>query len=334
MPLRLAMLGLWHVHAAGMFKQIVSHTDEFALVGIHDPDPQVLAARLAEWQPFLRDLRAFDTAESLLEQPLDGVVVEGQVSWNLKAARLVLERGLPLLLEKPAGTDLNEFRRLVEIARSRNIPLQMAYLFRWMPAMRALVQRTRGGDLGRIYHFRGRLPKELSGYAEYAATLGEYPGGIFFEMAGHLVDLMVTLLGPPRKVTPFLAHHHTAGPQSFIDNGLAVFEFDHALATIDITSQEVVPDERRIEVFGTGGAAIIPHLGSGHLANNPVQHLRYAAAGATHWEMEEFHLTPLQIADLREFAAVICGAKQPEYSLDHDQCVQETLLTASGMSSK
>jgi predicted dehydrogenase len=269
-----------------------------------------------------------------LEQPLDGVIVEGRVSWNLTAARMVLERGLPLLLEKPAGTDFNEFRHLVEMARTRNIPLQMAYLFRWMPAMRALVQRARRGDLGRIYHFRGRLPKELAGYAEYATTLSEYRGGIFFEMAGHLVDLMVTLLGRPRKITSFLAHHHTTGPQSFIDNSLAVFEFDHAHATIDITSQEVVPDERRIEVFGTGGAAIIPHLGSGHLANNPVQHLRYAAAGSTHWETEEFSLTPLQISDLREFAAVITGAKQPEFSLDHDLHVQETLLTASGMSSK
>ena len=314
-----------------MFRQIVAHPEEFTLCGIHDPEPVVLAARLKEWRPQFPELRGFASADELLSQPLDGVVVEGRVSWNLSAGRAALERGLPVLLEKPAGTHFDEFRQLVELAERQKIPLQMAYLFRWLPAMRELLARNRRGDFGRLYEFRGRLPKELSGYNEYVETLCEYSGGIFFEMAGHLVDLMVSLLGPPRKVTPFLAHHHANGPESFIDNGLAVFEFDHAWGTIGVSAQEVVPDERRIEVFGTGGGAIIPHLGSGHLTNRPVQHLRFANAGDSVWQTLEFPAAPLQIADLREFAAVITGKKKPEYSLEHDLCVQETLLRASGM---
>ena len=39
----------------------------------------------------------------------------------------------------------------------------------------------------------------------------------------------------------------------------------------------------------------------------------------------------LQISDLREFAAVVAGKKRPDFSMEHDLAVQETLLRASGM---
>ena len=45
MPLKLAMLGMWHTHANGIVQQVAEHPDEFSLVGFHDPDPQVAAGR-------------------------------------------------------------------------------------------------------------------------------------------------------------------------------------------------------------------------------------------------------------------------------------------------
>ena len=39
----------------------------------------------------------------------------------------------------------------------------------------------------------------------------------------------------------------------------------------------------------------------------------------------------LQIADLREFAAVIAGKKEPDFSHEHDLIVQRALLQACGM---
>ena len=39
----------------------------------------------------------------------------------------------------------------------------------------------------------------------------------------------------------------------------------------------------------------------------------------------------LQISDLREFAAVVANKKRPDFSMEHDLAVQETLLRASGM---
>jgi predicted dehydrogenase len=126
-----------------------------------------------------------------------------------------------------------------------------------------------------------------------------------------------------------MAHHHTAEPQTFVDNGLAVFEFDRAFGIIEIPALEVAPHSRRIEVYGTEGALVVPHLGSGHLANKNVQPIEVFRTGNPDWQSIELPAATLQIADLREFAAVLGGKKLPEFSMEHDLVVQESLLKSS-----
>lgn len=331
MPLKLGMLGMWHTHADGIVRRVAEHPDEFTLVGFHDHDPQVVAAQSKRWESAIRNYKVFDSADELLRQDLDGVVVEGRVYENLKLARLVLESGRPVMLEKPAGVDFEEHRRLIDLAHKKHLHVQMIYLFRYMSAVQEMLARAKRKEFGRIYEFRGRLPKDLPSYARYVDELGRYKGGIYFEMAGHLVDMLVALLGKPRKINPFMAHHHTAEPRSFVDNGVALFEFDQAFGIIEVPALEVVPHTRRIEVYGTEGALIIPHLGSGHLANKNIQPVDVFRTGNNAWQTIELPAATLQIADVREFAAVVAGKKKPDFSMEHDLDVQETLLRSSGM---
>lgn len=331
MPLKLGMLGMWHSHADGIVRQVATHPDEFSLVGFYDSDPEVVAAQRKNWELRFNDFRIYNKPEDLLRQPLDGVVVEGRVHENLSLARLALESGRPVLLEKPAGDNLDDHRRLIDLAQKKHLHVQMIYLFRYMSAVQELLARARRKEFGRIYEFRGRLPKDLPSYRRYVEELGRYKGGIYFEMAGHLVDLLVTLLGTPRKITPLMAHHHTEGPASFVDNGLALFEFDSAYGIIEVPALEVAPHARRIEIYGTEGAFVIPHLGSGHLANKNIQPIEFYRTGAPDWQTLDLAAAILQIADLREFAAVIAGKKPPDFSMEHDLVVQESLLKSSGM---
>jgi predicted dehydrogenase len=331
MPFRLALLGLAHPHAPGLLRQIVEHPDEFALVGLHDPDPQVQAARRAEWEPQHGGLPWRTSIDGLLTEPADGVAVESPQHDNLRLARLALESGRPVLLEKPAGCDLAEHRAVVDLARRLGLHVQMLYLFRYMSAVQELLARARRGELGPIYHYAARLPKDLTLYAEHESELGRYAGGVFFEMAGHAIDLMVALLGAPRRVTPYLAHHHPTAPGRFTDDGLAVFEYDGAWATVSVPALEIVPAQRRFEVYGSDGGCIIPNLGSGHLANQPFQTLEVFRRGDAAWQRLDLPAATLQIRDLREFAAVVSGRKPPDFTLEHDLLVQRLLLEASGM---
>ena len=331
MALKLGMLGMWHTHADGIVRQVAAHPEEFTLVGFYDPDPKVVADRQKQWADRVPNFRVFARPDQLLKEPIQGVVVEGRVYENLKLARLALEAGKHVLLEKPAGNNLDEFRHLIDLAQRKHLHVQMIYLFRYMTAVQELLGRARRQEFGRIYEFRARLPKDLASYQRFIRELAPYPGGMFFEMAGHVIDLMVALLGRPGKVAPFLAHHHQAPPAKYIDNGVAVFGYDHAWGIIEVPALEVAPHSRRIEVYGTGGALTIPHLGSGHLANKDLQPVEVYKAGEADWKRLDLKARTLQISDLREFAACLARKKQPDFSPEHDLAVQEALLRASGM---
>ncbi len=328
--MKLGMLGMWHSHADGLVRQVAAHPDEFTLVGFYDPDPAVVAARRGQWQSQIASFRTFDRPEQLLAEELDGVVVEGRVYENLSLAKLALESGRPVMLEKPAGQRLDAFRDLVDLAQRKHLHVQMIYLFRYMSAVQELLKQVRSGALGDVYEFRARLPKDPGGYDRYVADLGRYKGGIFFEMAGHVIDMMVAIHGKPASVVPFMAHHR-AEPGAFVDNGLAVFGFERAWGIVEVPALEVAPHSRRIEVYGTKGACVIPHLGTGHLANKNIQPIELFQQGDRDWQTRELPAATLQISDLRQFAAVVNERAVPDFSLEHDLAVQETLLRASGM---
>lgn len=329
MSLTLGMLGMHHDHAHGMVRQIAEYPDEFRLTATFDPDADLALDRSRRWGPLLGGLPVCGSIEEFFDRPLDGVIVEGPVEKNLGWARMAVERGLPVLLEKPPGVDLEEYRGLIELARRRGVEVQMIYLFRYMSAVLEMLRLARDGQLGQIYEFRARLPKDLQSYDDHVARYDRFPGGIFFEMAGHAIDMMVAILGRPRSIRPLMAHHH-ASEGSFIDNGMAVFEYDHAWAVVEVTALECIPDARRFEVYGTEGVCAIPNLGSGHLENDATQALDVRLATDSNWKRLDLPAATLQISDLREFADCIAGRKNPEYGMEHDLIVQESLLEAVG----
>ena len=78
-------------------------------------------------------------------------------------------------------------------------------------------------------------------------------------MAGHLVDIMVALMGAPIDVHPILRKHY--GRRREVDNAVVVHEFESGLGTIDAAGMEIGM-ARRIEVHGTRGTAIHSPIGS------------------------------------------------------------------------
>ena len=71
-----------------------------------------------------------------------------------------------------------------------------------------------------------------------------------------MLDQVVWILGRPNRVTSFLREDviETGG---YPNNTLGVFEYDGAMATIDIAAMEPTPTARRFEVYGSTGSAIM-----------------------------------------------------------------------------
>ena len=328
-PLRFAFLGAWHSHAGMHVREATRRPDELQLLGLYDSDPEVVAARRAEWAALHGELAVFASVEAVLESEAEAVVVEGRVHENLDYAERALEAGKHVLLEKPAGVDIDHLARVHDLARERGLMLQMAYMWRYNPAVHEIVRLSKAGALGDIFYFRGHIPKPKEWHPQMERDIGIYKGATYFEMAGHLVDLMVTLMGEPTSVNPVLGRHYGDRPR-FVDNAVVVHEFERGLGTIDTAAMHVGMDRtRRIEVYGTLGTAIHTQIGSNNLSLFLESGTEDYSVGWQDLTIERPGTFPTL---LRELAACVGGQKAPDYTLDHDMAVQRVLYAGCGIS--
>jgi predicted dehydrogenase len=115
---------------------------------------------------FRRDFgyeRAYGDPAAMLdaERP-DGVVVVVPVARTVAIGSLVLERGLPLLLEKPPGETTADVDRLIAAAESggRVVPHQVAFNRRFAPLVRELRRRVeQAGPLQHVHYEMTRVER-------------------------------------------------------------------------------------------------------------------------------------------------------------------------------
>jgi len=326
MALKFALLGAWHSHAVMHVREAAERKDEVELVGMYDPDAGVIAGNLERWAPHGLTIPVLPSQQDVLDSEAEVVIVEGHVYQNLDYAEAALEAGKHVILEKPAGVDLDQLSRIQALAHGKGLHLNMAYMWRYNPAIQEILRLHALGALGQIFQYRGHIPKPKNWHQELAVEYTLYHGAAYFEMAGHLIDLMVAFLGEPTKVLPALGRHY--GERHDVDNAMVVHECTDGLGMVDTTAMQIGMD-RRVEVHGTGGTALHEPLGSNKLR----VFLEKESPGYPAGEWVEREFTPHEAKAgslLREMAACIDG-KIPDFSLPHDLAVQRTLLRGCGV---
>lgn len=326
MPLRFAFLGAWHSHAVMHVREAAARPDEFELCGMYDPDPEVIAKNQSRWAKHGLDIPVFDSAEALLDSPIEAVVVEGHVYQNLDYAEMALDAGKHVLLEKPAGVDLARFKRLQILADDKDLRLHLAYMWRYNPAIAEMLRLASGGALGQVFQYRGHIPKPKAWHPQLAAEFTVYHGGVYFEMAGHLLDLMVAFLGEPHTVHAALGQHW--GDRSEVDNAVVVHHCADGIGTVDTAGMQAGMD-RRIEVHGTAGTLLHEPLGSENLRLFLEKDIDGYEVGQ--WQDRQYPANAETPSLLRELAACIRDEKTADFSPQHDLAVQRTLLKGCGV---
>jgi myo-inositol 2-dehydrogenase/D-chiro-inositol 1-dehydrogenase len=140
---------------------------DLVLAGCCDLDP-------VRAETFRRDFgfaRAFTDAAVMLdaERP-DAVVVVVPIDRSVAIGCLVLERGIPLLLEKPPGTSVAEVDRLSAAAEKggREVPHQVAFNRRFAPLVREL--RSRIEAAGPVQHLHYEMTRVERRDPDFSST--------------------------------------------------------------------------------------------------------------------------------------------------------------------
>jgi predicted dehydrogenase len=158
--------------------------------------------------------------------------------------------------------------------------------------------------------------------------LAEYPGGILFELGGHITDLVIGVLGAPTGVTPF-RHHDAPLDDTLADNMLAVLEYPRAIASVKSSAMEVEGFARRhLVVCGGEGTFQLQPL------DDPAAEVAFSKSRGKYksgYQDVAFSKFTRYVADAADMAAIIRGAKSADFSYQHDLDVQTTLLSACGL---
>ena len=255
----------------------------------------------------------------------DAILIESDV-WDLtKYAKMCVDAGKHIHMDKPASGTLEEYKYVLDTAKSKGLAVQLGYMYRHNPAVVDCFQRIKNGDLGEIYSINA----EMSTFhgVDYKRWLQNFGGGIMYILGSHLVDLVVYLLGEPKRIVSFLKHTGLDGVD-FEDNNLAVLEYDKALARIFVSSVEVNGFGRRqLVVSGSKGTVNICPL------ERPIAMTfsNTSIADKTYEDRKinipfEDNTTDGRYDEmLQDFYAYILGTKQNPFTYEHDLLVQKVL---------
>ena len=136
---------------------------------------------------------AFDSAEALCRSSeVDAVFVTTPNSCHLADVLLAIRCGKPVLCEKPMGVNADECRKMVEAARSTNLQLGVAQVFRFEESTARLRERVSAGEIGGIVFARSEF--SFLGAAGHARTWIHDPavagGGPIADVGVHCVDTL------------------------------------------------------------------------------------------------------------------------------------------------
>lgn len=324
--LPIAQYGTGHGHAAGKLAALRS-SPRVELAGVFEPDP----ARRAELEqagwPY-QGVRWFESAEELLGDPaIIAVASEARNHASLAQTEQIVQAGKHVWYDKPAGENWPRWQRVVAHAEAQRLYIQMGYMFRYHAGFQQIAAWARSGLLGNLYAVRAQMSTWIP-LAE-RRIIAQHKGGILYDLAGHMIDQIIWLLGRPERVASFLRNDSRAVP-GFADNTHAVLVYERALATIDIAAIEAPPAARRFEVYGDRGSAIMEPF-------EPTPRLRLCLTqpAGEHMAGEQWVVLPdqdrqeLYNRELEAFVAVLLGEREPDRRAQHDLVVQETLLRST-----
>lgn len=324
-PIRVGQIGTKHAHASGKMATFRKFPEVFDVVGVVEPDD--IQWGLVSSQPAYKGLKRVSEDELLGHDGLQAVAVETEIEQLLDTAERCVNRGVHIHLDKPAGTSLTQFRRICTAADQKGVAIQLGYMFRSNPAFRFLFTAVRDGWLGDVFQVHCEMSKKVGDSTRPA--LAKYPGGAMFELGCHLIDAVVTVLGKPQAVRPFLRNSRPDFDQLH-DNCLAVFEYAAATATIRSSVCEIDGGRRRqFVVCGTKGSIVIQPLEPHRLTLTLESDTGSYKRGTRNIELPAS--TGRYDGDLLHLADVIRGKTKAEYETRHDLIVQQAILEASQM---
>jgi predicted dehydrogenase len=167
--------------------------------------------------------------EALADPSLDAVALATPHSLHCEQVVVVAQAGKAVFCEKPLTLTKAEAVRAIGACHRAGVVLGIGTDKRFFPAVGELLRLVKGGELGGILHLEAHFSNEVAGAAsEWRYSLEESPAGGMTGTGIHMLDALVALAGPIRRVQTLLLSHKA--PPDPLDSLSALLEFGSGIS--------------------------------------------------------------------------------------------------------
>ena len=155
---------------------------------------------------FAQRLDSFD--DLIARDDIDLVVIATPHFLHVEQAIAAMYAGKHVVVEKPVAASAEEVYRLQEVSTTTGlycIPFQNR---RWDGDFLTVKKLIEQDTLGRIYHFENRWNYYRPTIQDRWKSKAENMGGIFYDLAPHLIDQTLQLFGMPESIYAHMGIHH------------------------------------------------------------------------------------------------------------------------------
>lgn len=262
--------GIGKVHILG-YKSMSSYYDlgssKIELVGICTAHKET--ARKAQEQHQFK-FSCTDYHKLLAEKDIQIIDCSAPNYLHHKIVIDAIEAGKHIYCEKPLAMNVQEAEDMVKRASASRVKCQIAFNYRFVPAIMRAKQLINDGKLGKILTFRAVYLH--SGYIDPTRPMSwrlrksQSGGGALFDLGSHVLDLVRYLIGECEAV---LAHNYTFIKKRPIERGstqmeevdvddLSILQLklkNGAVGTVEASRVSTGSiDELKIEIQGNKGA--------------------------------------------------------------------------------
>ncbi|KAL8647617.1 MAG: hypothetical protein Q9226_006356 [Calogaya cf. arnoldii] len=231
--------------------EVASELNLYAIVQRH-PTPENDASNN---HPGIKSYRAAE--EIVKDEAVHIVVITTTPATHFELAKLALENGKHVLVEKPFVPTTSEADELIALAKKHDSILTVYQNRRFDTDFLTLKALLGYQTLGRIVEFESHFDRYKPTFANSKPwkTVLQPGGGAIYDLGAHLIDQIVHLSGLPKRITGFLGSQRAENPGGYDDSCTVLMHYaDGMIATVKVAVISPEKEQLRFWVRGEKGS--------------------------------------------------------------------------------
>jgi predicted dehydrogenase len=189
----------------------------------------------------------------LADRSIEAVVLATPHSLHCEQIIAVAAARKAVFCEKPLTLKKAEAARAIEACRAAEVVLGVGTDKRFFPSLHELVRLVKSGELGELLHVEAHFSNEVAGtFTEWRYSLEESPAGGMTGTGIHVLDALIALAGPVRRVQALLLSHKP--PPNPLDSLSVLLEFTSGISGT-LAAVRSTPMYLRVHAFARNASA-------------------------------------------------------------------------------